>query len=275
MKTFNPKEWVRKARLQKKRAVIITLTFNRWILTEQCLESIFKNTFMPYNLIVVDNGSWDGTVEKLKNLIRTNKIFRLLLLGKNVGVSRGANYGLKASSTGNYQWLARVDNDIQVSPYWLAYTSYISNLLGFGIIGVNVEGYKTKVKKFKVVNGVQLDVGYNPGGIYVMSKKTFIKLGYFQEGSLYGLEDVEIHARQRFHNLRSVYVHRLGKQYHKCRTLPDIDFKLKHGTYEQWKTHQHDKVMLPKWLKGKYPILKHYETDITLQQVEKCTYEMD
>ena len=45
----------------------IILTLNKFDLTKSCIESIRKHTSEPYELIIVDNGSTDDTVEFLQN----------------------------------------------------------------------------------------------------------------------------------------------------------------------------------------------------------------
>ncbi len=46
-------------------ATILILTLNAWEYTAQCLASIKELTETPYKILVIDNGSTDGTVEHL------------------------------------------------------------------------------------------------------------------------------------------------------------------------------------------------------------------
>ena len=48
------------------RVAIIILNWNGWKDTIECLESVFRNTYSNYQVIVVDNGSTDGSMEKIK-----------------------------------------------------------------------------------------------------------------------------------------------------------------------------------------------------------------
>jgi len=45
---------------------IIILNWNGWKDTIECSESVFRNTYPNYQVIVVDNGSTDGSMEKIK-----------------------------------------------------------------------------------------------------------------------------------------------------------------------------------------------------------------
>lgn len=47
---------------------IITVNYNTRRFIELCIKSIFKNTMMPYRMIVVDNGSTDGSIEYLRKI---------------------------------------------------------------------------------------------------------------------------------------------------------------------------------------------------------------
>lgn len=279
---FNPKKFVASAKNQRMKVALVQVTFNRWQLTRKSLLSVFKNTYMPYMLTVVDNASWDGTREKLKAFQQQGKIDRLILLPKNLGIGKGKNFGLKAS-VGKANWYVCLDNDIVVSPYWLAYLCYVARLPGIGIVGANVQRFGLKgglswfkITHWKTVNGVVLDNCPNPGGVYVMSAKTFHTLGYFREWSLYGLEDSNIHHRQKPHKIRSCYVRNV-----KCRQLScskvDNELKMKNGeTYRQFKTRTHNAIVARINLlrkQGKQISRKHFETQITREQVERYTYK--
>jgi len=74
---------------------IIILNYNVKELLINCLESIFKNKGKEYNwqIIVVDNASEDGSVEKVKEIYRnTVEIYRN---NSNLGFAQGNNVGVK------------------------------------------------------------------------------------------------------------------------------------------------------------------------------------
>ncbi|GFP33386.1 rhamnosyltransferase [Candidatus Hakubella thermalkaliphila] len=45
---------------------IIILNWNGWKDTIECLESLYQITYTNYDVIVVDNGSEDDSIEKIK-----------------------------------------------------------------------------------------------------------------------------------------------------------------------------------------------------------------
>jgi len=48
------------------KVAVIVLNWNGWRDTIECLESLFRNNYPNYQVIVVDNGSTDGSLEKIK-----------------------------------------------------------------------------------------------------------------------------------------------------------------------------------------------------------------
>src|SRR3972149_2191038 len=48
------------------KAYIIILNYNGWADTIECLESVFRNDYPDYRVIVCDNNSQDGSLEYIK-----------------------------------------------------------------------------------------------------------------------------------------------------------------------------------------------------------------
>ena len=98
---------------------IIILTHNQLEYTKKCINSIFKHTREPFELIVVDNGSTDGTVEYLESEVRSRESgvgIKIIKNKENLGFAAGNNQGM-AEAKGNYVLL--MNNDIVVTPGWL------------------------------------------------------------------------------------------------------------------------------------------------------------
>src|SRR3989339_690069 len=103
---------------------IIVPCFNKLRFTRMCVNSILKYTSHPYELIVIDNGSKDGTAKYFKVLKKsvktgvTQSIKRLaVVISKdNLGVSGALNRGVKISK-GDY--ICYLNNDVIVTTGWL------------------------------------------------------------------------------------------------------------------------------------------------------------
>jgi GT2 family glycosyltransferase/tetratricopeptide (TPR) repeat protein/2-polyprenyl-3-methyl-5-hydroxy-6-metoxy-1,4-benzoquinol methylase len=91
---------------------IIIVTWDELPYTQRCLESIRKHTPLPHEIIVVDNGSSDGTPEWLE----AQSDVRLLRNPRNLGFAAAANQGLRAARG---ESLVLLNNDTLVTPGWL------------------------------------------------------------------------------------------------------------------------------------------------------------
>jgi len=91
---------------------IVILTHNQLPYTRGCLESIRFYTDEPYELVFVDNGSTDGTVEWLGRQPNV----RLIANAENRGFPTGANQGIRASRG---QFVVLLNNDTLVTTGWL------------------------------------------------------------------------------------------------------------------------------------------------------------
>lgn len=91
---------------------IIIATHNQLEYTRMCLDSIRLRIDEPFELIVVDNGSTDGTVEYLS----TQPDVRLICNSDNRGFPAAVNQGLKVSQGEN---LLLLNNDVIVTTGWL------------------------------------------------------------------------------------------------------------------------------------------------------------
>jgi GT2 family glycosyltransferase/2-polyprenyl-3-methyl-5-hydroxy-6-metoxy-1,4-benzoquinol methylase len=93
---------------------IVMLTWNRFDVTRPAIESVRAHTRQPHELIVVDNGSTDGTAAYLDTLERDG--VRVIRNRENRGVAAGWNQGLHVASG---DCLMVLNNDVLVADEWL------------------------------------------------------------------------------------------------------------------------------------------------------------
>lgn len=118
-----------KLRLGKPLVSIIIPVRNQLHFTARCLGSVFKYTPEPVEIIVVDNGSTDGTREYLRSVPG----IRLLENGRNLGFAAACNRGL-AVARSNY--LLLLNNDTLVTPGWLSgLISHLQKYPGAALVG--------------------------------------------------------------------------------------------------------------------------------------------
>lgn len=88
---------------------VIIVNFNTKDLTLKCIKSVVTHTqSVSYELIVVDNASTDGSVEKFKSQISKLKNVKLIQSKKNLGFGGGNNLGM-ARASGRYMLLLNSD----------------------------------------------------------------------------------------------------------------------------------------------------------------------
>lgn len=107
-------------------ASIVIPVFNELAYTRQCLEYIERNTAIPYELILIDNASTDGTPAFLRGvqaMVLTN--------ATNQGCAAAWNQGIKASQ-GRY--VVVLNNDVLVTPGWLGRLVGFMEENGHGIV---------------------------------------------------------------------------------------------------------------------------------------------
>lgn len=88
---------------------VVILTFNGQKYTRRCLETLQANTTHPdYHVIVVDNGSTDGTPE----FLQTRQSIRLIRNASNLGFSRANNIGIREA--GARHDIVLLNNDTEI-----------------------------------------------------------------------------------------------------------------------------------------------------------------
>jgi GT2 family glycosyltransferase/tetratricopeptide (TPR) repeat protein len=92
---------------------IVLVTFNQLAFTHQCLESIRFRTDEPYEIIIVDNGSTDGTV----GYLQSQSDVRLIINPDNRGFPAAANQGILAARGSQVLLL---NNDTLATTGWLS-----------------------------------------------------------------------------------------------------------------------------------------------------------
>jgi GT2 family glycosyltransferase len=92
-----------------KLASIIVLTYNSEKYIENCLKSIFEQTYNNFEVIIIDNASEDKSIQVIDNSIREAKITaRIIKNKKNLGYAEGNNVGIRESG-GEYVFIINPD----------------------------------------------------------------------------------------------------------------------------------------------------------------------
>lgn len=91
----------------------VIVTFNRLSLLKECIAGLQKQTYPINKIIIVNNGSTDGTTEWL-NSISNEKIE--VIHQDNCGSSGGFHSAIKAGFEQGFEWVWMMDDDVEASP---------------------------------------------------------------------------------------------------------------------------------------------------------------
>jgi GT2 family glycosyltransferase/Flp pilus assembly protein TadD len=209
---------------------IIMPVWNRLELTKECLTALSQITDQPeYEVIVVDNGSTDGTKEFLAGLQGDVQIIRN---EQNLGFAKGCNQGA-AVAKGAY--LVFLNNDMVPQRGWLgALVSEVEAHQEVGIVGSKLLYPDGTVQHAGVVRDCQHLLPYHiyksfagdhpavnqrrefqiiTAACLLIRRSLFEEVGGFDEGYINGFEDADLclKVRERGHRVvyqpRSVVVH--------------------------------------------------------------------
>jgi GT2 family glycosyltransferase len=136
-------------------ASVVVVTLDNLPFTRLCLESVLAHTDEASEIVVVDNGSSDGTVEYLHELARGDARLRPICNGANLGFARANNMGLDVA---NGDLLVLLNNDTVVAPDWLSRLATYLDEPSVGAVGPVTN---------RIGNEAQVDVEYGTYGEYL------------------------------------------------------------------------------------------------------------
>lgn len=220
---------------------IVILTYNQLSVTKQCIESIFKNTNInDIELIIVDNGSTDGTVEYLKNQNNITTIFNVV----NLGFAAGCNQGLKISTGDAVLFL---NNDTVVTKNWLqpminllfsnekigmvgCVSNYVSGAQQVPVSYNDLSGLEDFAVKYCEEHAGEHKQVFRLVGFCLMIKKSLLdEIGGFDERFKYGSfedDDLCLRALLQGYSLHIAYdsfIHHIGHSTFKANDDIDIN----------------------------------------------------
>lgn len=101
------------------KVAIIILNWNGWQDTIECLASLARLDYSNYRIILVDNGSTDDSVLRLRQWIGAKSQFEIIEAGQNLGFVGGNNLGLERGLLNGAEYCLMLNNDTTVEPDFL------------------------------------------------------------------------------------------------------------------------------------------------------------
>lgn len=201
---------------------VIIPNWNGKEMLHHCLQSLKQQSFSDFRVIVVDNGSTDGSVEMLES---DYPFVKLLKFDYNSGFSVAVNAGIKEAVA---PLLLLINNDMEVVSDCLENLAAKSEQYG------DYDFFALKMMNFHnrdLIDGagdavLRGGVGYRLGtmekdsghyqedrdvfgacaGAALYRREFFDKAGLFDEDFFAYLEDVDLNIRARFLGLRCMYL---------------------------------------------------------------------
>ncbi|MDD2366348.1 MAG: glycosyltransferase family 2 protein [Desulfuromonadaceae bacterium] len=159
------------------RVYIILLNWNGWRDTVECIESLLLLEYPNFRIVLCDNGSNDGSLDKIKDWAnrrsvryfecqrtlaesgvseRSDAILTLISNGENLGFAGGNNVGIRYAITrkdGYYFWL--LNNDTVVKPDALIHlVARMQEQSSIGICGSTILSYNNR-RRIQALGGGQ------------------------------------------------------------------------------------------------------------------------
>lgn len=205
-----------------KKVSIVIVSWNQGEYTLACLRSVYESNLKDYEVILVDNGSFDDTVQRVKKGFKNVKIIQN---NKNLGYAKANNQGVKATK-GEYVIL--LNNDTVVEPdafqklldfmqqnkgvgvaqaklYWMSDKTR-NDLVGTFLTPTGLVYYfgygKKDNKKYKKIRSIF----FAKGAAMIIRKEVFDKIGYLDEDYVTYFEEYDFCWRVWLAGWRVAYV---------------------------------------------------------------------
>ena len=208
---------------------VIVPNWNGMRFVSMCLDSLAQLHFENFEVIVVDNGSTDGSRELIEEKYPW---VRLLKLTHNMGFAIACNEGIKTS---NAKYIVLLNNDIEVTPDWL--TELYEGMERHPECGMGTTKMMFLDNRDTFYNTGDLFHSWSAGGgrgqgekdigqydleDYVFGacagagiyrKELFNQIGLFDEDFFIFAEDVDLNMRSQLQRFQAVYLPK-SKVYH-------------------------------------------------------------
>lgn len=212
-----------------KEVSVVIPNYNGIQFIEECLKSLkAQKDTVEYDIIVVDNGSTDGSREVVE---KKYKDVKLISLDKNYGFCKAVNVGIREAKT---PYVILLNNDTKVLDGFVKalYEKIISNEKIFSVSAMMIQaknpeliddagdfycalGWAYAKGKDRIVSRYENSYPITAacGGAAIYRKTVMEEIGYFDEAHFAYLEDIDIGYRARIFGYQNIYEPK-AKVYH-------------------------------------------------------------
>ena len=244
----------------KNHVSIILLNYNQYSDTIECLGSLLKCTYENFSLIIIDNGSKDGSLIEFNNWFHKRskdekKKIIIIANKENIGFSAGNNIGIKyalKNYQSDYLWVLNTDTVVEpdalstlvicsegknVCGSKLIYYDHRDKVQAYGggyihsLIGTSRDCTDNNLRKDKYG---QIKLDYICGASMLLPANALKEVGLFDESYFLYFEDADLSKRMSLAGYplkycsNSIVYHKVGKSTRASNPtnkplLPDIE----------------------------------------------------
>jgi len=206
---------------------VITVNWNNFNDSAECLESLRKTTYPNFEVIVVDNGSGGDDVSLLKQ--RFGDSIRLIVNDKNAGFAGGCNIGIKDALARGADYVVLLNNDTVVAPDFIeglvrvaqsdervgiaggkVFCYELPELIWFAGGIINYRTGRTPIRGSGEADKGQFDeivrVDWISGCFMFISRDVLQAVGMLDERFFFGWEDVDLCVRAARKGFKVLFV---------------------------------------------------------------------
>jgi len=188
---------------------IVILNWNRPEDTAACLRSLEAQTYRNWQVIVVDNGSTDDSVPRLR---ADFPAVQIVVNERNLGFAGGCNVGVRRALDGAAEWVLLLNNDTVLDSRCLS-ELLDPRLSQYGILAPMIHHYDAPQRLWSAgarrgpglpdnlreqdIRGDVISVDYVTGCAMLVRRTIFESVGLLDERFFMYYEDSEFCARAR------------------------------------------------------------------------------
>ena len=202
------------------KVTVIIPNYNGKQFMEKCMEGLRAQTEQAFRVLLVDNGSTDGSLSFVRERYPELEI---LALQENYGFSRAVNEGIRAAKT---PYVILLNNDTKVCPGYVEamVRTLDENPRAFSVSAKMIQMYHPELiddagDQYTVLGwAFQRGVGHSVNryerparvfsacaGAAAYRRQVFEEIGYFDEKHFAYLEDLDVGYRARIHGWQNLY----------------------------------------------------------------------
>lgn len=227
---------------------IIIPIWNQFEFTRDCIESIIRSTSYPFRLILIDNGSTDGTGQYLESLKSRDSLnVELIRNTENLGFVKAVNQGFKISKA---PYVCILNNDTIAACGWLErMVDFAQAHKDAGLINPRCNGHldtpiETYARMLATYKGQYMEVNQCQGFCMLIKRELIDKIGYLDEAFVIGgFDDTDYSMRAHMAGYKSVCIydayvyHRMHATFNESGNRESLVKKNRQTYYEKWGKH--------------------------------------